>query len=297
MFSIKAAAITFIAALEQVSGMKIAILDRIEDPSTFWARTAVILCNKTGDSFCAGQMTFMTAFTEPSGFSDLISYTNAAGEKKQVCAILPPIDTIDPSYVAEAFTGTVTVEKEYPTSLSTSAWLYLYQAAHCLDGMYGGNTENRAAAFATLGLSILQGDPLFAPGDQTGQSRRIATMIKNNAAWWAAGAGERLLFEEFKTETASVLQNTYHCNATVLKATSIDTTNIQRDTSLTSGQDCAPNGGTQNPGLVTDANLWIWMYGNGGIGGPPEPYVPAKMFTDMNSAASYVLSTANKLAQ
>ena len=298
MFSINAAAFAFITALESISGVPIAILDRVDATEVFWARSAAILCAKTGDNFCDDDVRFMTSNTEPTGFSQIIEYkTSDTGPTKRVCAILPPISNIDPVYVAEAFTGGVVVENDYPTQTSMSAWLLLYHAAHCLDSTFSEQEENRAVAFATLGLTILQGDPLFAYPDQTGQSRRIATMIKMDSAWFAAGAGERILFDQFKAETALELQNSYNCNATVLEATTIDTTNIARSGALTAGQDCSSNGsGGQNPGVVSDSNLWIWMFANGGVGAPPEDYVPAKMFEDFNAAATYTMNTAISLA-
>lgn len=299
MFSIKAAVISFVAALESVSGVPIATLDRVDNTQEFWARSAAILCAKTGDNFCDDDMRFMTQNTEPSGFSQIIEYkVGATGETKRVCALLPPIDNIDPSYVGEAFTGSFARESVYPSETSMSAWLYLYHAAHCLDSAMNNTEENRAIAFATLGLTILQGDPLFTRPGQSGQSRRIATMIKNDSAWWAAGTGERILFDQFKAETASILRKDYGCNAQVVAATSIDTTRLARDSRLEPGQDCSQAGGTggRSPGVVSDANLWIWMYGTGGLGAPPVDYTPAKMFSSMNAAVTYTVTTANKLA-
>jgi hypothetical protein len=299
MFSIKAAVISFVAALESVSGVPIATLDRVDNTQEFWARSAAILCAKTGDNFCDDDMRFMTQNTEPSGFSQIIEYkVGSTGQTKRVCALLPPVDTIDPSYVGEAFTGSFVREDEYPSETSMAAWLYLYHAAHCLDSAMNDNEENRAVAFATLGLTILQGDPLFTAPDRTGQSRRIATMIKNDSAWWAAGTGERILLDEFKAETASILRSSYNCNAQVLSATTIDTTRIARASTLDPAQNCAPSAGAgvQSPGVVSDANLWIWMYGTGGLGAPPVDYTAAKMFSSMNAAATYIMATANKLA-
>jgi hypothetical protein len=298
MFSIKAAAIAFVAALESVSGVNIAVLDRIDDPAEFWVRTAAILCNKTGDAFCEKDVRFMTANTELSGYSQIIEYKNEAGVTKRVCALLPPVDDIDPSYVAEAFTGSFAVSSQYPSSLS-AAWLYMYHAAHCLDSTFTGNEEGRAAAFATLGLGILQGDPTFAPGVNLGQSMRIASMIKNDAAYWAAGTSERILLDYWKGQAAGVLRSKYGCNANVLKGTTINTPSVARDKQLKIGEDCATAAGssTQSSGVVSDANLWIWMYGNGGIGAPPVEYQPAAMFSDFRTAAKYTLETAIQLAK
>jgi hypothetical protein len=299
MFSIKAAVIAFVAALESVSGVPIATLDRVDNTQEFWGRSAAILCAKTGDNFCDDDMRFMTQNTEPSGFSQIIEYkVGKTGETKRVCALLPPVDTIDPSYVAEAFTGSFAREDEYPSETSMSAWLYLYHAAHCLDSAMSDREENRAVAFATLGLTILQGDPLFSSPNRAGQSRRIATMIKNNSAWWAAGTGERILFDQFKGEAASILRKKYNCNAQIVASSSIDTTKIGRANKLAPGEDCAQAAttGIRNPGVVSDANLWIWMYGSGGLGAPPVDYTPAKMFSSMKAAATYTLTTANKLA-
>lgn len=299
MFSINAAAFAFITALESISGVPIVVLDRIDATEVFWERSATILCEKTGDSFCGEDVSFLTNSIEPSGFSQIIEYkTNGTGPTKRICAILPAIPNIDPVYIAEAFTGGLTVESQYPSQPSMSAWMLLYHAAHCLDSTFSDQEENRAVAFATLGLTILQGDPLFSYPGQTGQSRRIATMIKNDSAWFAAGAGERILLDQFKTEAALELRTDFNCNAAVLGATTIDTTNIAKENSLAADQNCAINeNGSRNQGVVSDNNLWIWMYGGGGLGSPPSEYQPVKMFSDMKAAATYTINTASTLSQ
>jgi hypothetical protein len=299
MFDIKAAVLVFITALESVSGTPIAILDRVDDPQEFWARTAAILCDKTGDNFCDTNVRFMTANTEPSGYSQIVEYkVGKTGETKRVCALLPPTDTIDPSFVAEAFTGAFTRENDYPSNASTAAWLYLYHAAHCLDTEMSKAEDNRAIAFASLGLTILQGDPLFTSSGEKGQSRLIATMIKKNAAYWAVGTGERILFDQFKQDVATVLRKR-QCNAVVQKSDEINTPKIKRDSALTPGQDCswAAGGAYRNSGSVTDSNVWIWMYGHGGLGAPPIEYKPAEMFPTMQDAAKYTWATAVSLAK
>ena len=297
-FSIKAAAIAFIMALEQISGTPIAILERKDDPQDFWARSAAILCDKTGDSFCDTDMRFMTQNTDPMGYSQVIEYKPAKGEPtKRVCAILPPTDTIDPTFVAEAFTGKVAREEEYPSNASVQAWLYLYWASQCLNTKMDSGEEKRAIAFASLGLTILQGDPLFTADKGKGQSRTIATMIKRDAAYWGVGTGERLLFDQFKAEVAKKL-NARGCNAVVAGSNEIDTPKIPRDESLKAGEDCATIDQTtqMSSGRVTDSNVWLWMYREN-LGHPPYEYKPAKMFNSLNEAAKYTWDASVQIAK
>lgn len=300
-------AITFVSAVEQVSGMKIAVLDRIEETEVFWARTAAILCEKTGDNFCEDNVRFMTANTEPSGQTQIMQYTSGGSKAvKQVCALLPPIDTIDPSFVGEAFGTMFSNASEYPSNDAMAAWLVLYHAAHCLDTTETRDPEARATAFATLGLGLLEGGTGFTPGIQRVSARRIAVLTKIDAAYWAAGTAERILLDYWKNQIAYILRNSYQCNVVVPTNTSIDIERIKRDGRLGQGADCSsgPGGGDYGGGVggggahttLTDANMWIWMYGSGGLGAPPSPYVPFAPLGSDRAAATYMLTTADRLS-
>ncbi|WP_196223118.1 hypothetical protein, partial [Roseibium sp. RKSG952] len=294
-------AMQMIVGLEGATGAQIAILDRIENTHQFWVNTAAVLCEKTGDPFCEEDVRFMTANTEPAGMSRIIEYS-VDGKAKRVCAVLPPVETIDPTYVAEAFGQGIPAIGQTPGTQETAAWLSLYHAAHCLDGELSEIEDERAATFATLGLAILQGHPGFTPGIHRADWRKLAVMSGYGSAYWGAGIAERVFLDMWKTEAAEEIRATLNCDITVVGNTSIDIESIPRDTKIPDDERCVgpidmatgqrTTGGT---GVVSDSNLWIWMYGTGGVDAPPEPYAYTKLFASMQLAARYALDTANQL--
>jgi len=288
-----AAVFSLIAGLDSSRGMPIAILDRIDDTQMFWARTAAILCQKTGDSFCEENVRFMVANTEPLGMSRVLQYT-VNGIEKKVCAVLPPIDAVDATSLGESFGTGMPPPDQTPNSEMTQAWITLYHAAHCLDTTGDPAEEKRAAAFATLGLTIISGDPTFSAGLRRSPARQLGVISGQEAAYWAAGVGERLLLNEWKQEAANKLRQSYGCNANVIDSQSIEIESIPRDSTLKPDESCVA-GSTM--GTVSDANLWIWMYGTGGLGVPPEAWYPMKMFTSATAAASYSIQTSESLAK
>lgn len=300
--NLPAAVLAFIAGLEHVSGVPIAVLDRIENTEQFWARSAAILCQKTGDDFCDDDMRFMTANTEPMGQSQIIEYRVGKGAVKRVCAIIPPIPNIDPSFVAEAYGRPHPGLNDVPTSVEAASWLMLYHASHCLDQALSGDEESRATALASLGLTLLEGDTMFTRGIHRSPGRMMAVMTAQPAAYWAAGTGERILLDLWKNEAADKLASRYGCYSIVEQNKSIDIESIRRAGYLGPEQTCqaAVGGGRGSQVTVSDSNLWLWMYGQsgngGGIGAPPAPYTPMKTFKSMDAGASYVLATANALA-
>lgn len=304
------ATLAFITALESVTGVQIAILERKDDPAEFWARTAAILCEKTKQNWCSENVRFMTSNTEFMGASHIIEYNFDGKGVRRVCALLPPMPDIDPNFVADAYGSPWPGIYNIPSSAETASWLMMYHAAHCLDTALSDQEENRAVAFATLGLSLMGGDYKFLPGRVRSSARQIAVMTGKASAYWAAGTGERILLDLWKSETASILRSKYGCYPIVQQSTTIDTERISRINALPEGQNCASDtasgGGMRtNPqGNISDGNLWLWLYGPqaGGtsspkLGVPPTAYPPFKTFKDFNTAASYVLETANKLAQ
>jgi hypothetical protein len=309
-----AAAMQLVAGLEGTSGVPIAMLDRIEEPAMFWARAAAKLCDKTGDEFCEEQVRFMTANTEPLGMSRIIVYQDKAGRQKKVCAVLPPVENPDPTMVAEAFGGAIPQASQVPSYDETAAWLTMYHATHCLDTTGTADEEDRAAAFATLALTLLRGDPVFTPGNTRAAGRQLAVLSGKEAAYWAAGVGERSLLDVWKGEAAAVLRRTMNCEVTVTKNASIDIEGIRRDQSLREGENCEPpvqrttaptpsnprgtvvTSGTPR-GTVTDANLWIWMYGQGGVGVPPQAWTWGKLFGSAQEASAYILAASTEIAR
>lgn len=296
------AVFAFIAALESVSGVQIAVLDRIEKTELFWARSAAILCQKTGENFCSEDVRFMTANTEPLGQSHIIEYkVGQSGQPRRVCAVIPPIPNIDPASVAEAYGQPHPGLMQVPTSTEAAAWLMLYHVSHCLDTELSDAEESRAGALATLALTLLEGEPRFTAGVHRSPARMMAVMTGRASAYWAAGTGERILLDMWKNETATVLRDQYNCYAIVSQNASIDIESIRRDPRLPIENTCASgqDGYVSTQVNVTDSNLWLWMYGQdgyGGIGAPPITYTPMKGFTSMEEGARYVLTTANQLA-
>lgn len=289
-----AAVFSLIAGLDTSRGMPIAILDRIEDTQMFWARTAAILCQKTGDSFCEENVRFMVANTEPMGMSRVLEYR--VGERlKRVCAVLPPVDDADTISLGEAFGTGMPTPDQAPNSEMAQAWITLYHAAHCLDISGDPAEEKRAAAFASLGLAIVTGDPAFTGGMRRSPHRQLAVISGQESAYWAAGVGERLLLNLWKEEAANKLRQTHGCNAVVAENSSIDVEAIVRDHELKPEENCG--GGAGGTAVVSDANLWIWMYGSGGLGVPPEAWLPMKMFSTAADAASYAIEVSESLAR
>jgi hypothetical protein len=289
------AVLALITTMQNVSGMPIAILERQDTIEQFWARSAAILCTKTGDTWCSSDVYFMSDDTTLTGWSKVIKYKNKDGVQKQVCAILPPITELTPSYLADAFGTSYLGPTNYPAGTITADWTMLYNAAHCLDQNFDAQEEKRAKAFATLGLAMLDGNPVFTAGAQQSSWRQLAKISNDQGAYWAAGTGERILFDLWKNQTATILGQNYGCNASVVANTSIDTENIPRDQALTAGQDCSAGNGSQ--GTVTDSNLWVWMYGTGGIGAPPITYAPMQVWNgDFTAGFNYIWTTATNLA-
>jgi hypothetical protein len=293
-------AISFVSEIEKSSGMLIAVLERKDTSEEFWARSAAILCDKTGDNWCSNDVLFMTSNTEPSGQSQIIQYRpEGTSTTKIVCALIPPMADIDPSFVGEAYGTMYQTAEQYPGRDEMAAWLVLYHAAHCLDNTATVNAEARATAFATLGLGLMQGGHGFVPGLHRVAARRIGVMTNIDAAYWAAGTAERILLDYWKKQVADILGKSYGCSVTVVANSSIDIERIARDSELPQGADCSvPESGAGTPRTtLTDANLWIWMYGQGGLGAPPVPYSQfAPLGGPSKAAATYILQTANGLS-
>jgi len=304
MSNLASAVIAFITTMEQMSGMPIAILERQDTTEMFWARTAAILCAKTEDNWCASDVRFMTDNTEISGSSRIIEYKNSEDEPtKKVCAITPPIRELHPTYIAELFGNDFSGPLNYPGGTITADWMMLYHAAHCLDTVFNDSEEKRAKAFATLAIALLDGNPTFTAGTEQSAWRELGIISNDRAAYWAAGVGERVLLDLWKNQAAEVLNEEYNCDARVVSNDSIDIENIRRDRRITNGEDCQGSGnanggnGQNATGIVSDSNLWIWMYANGGIGAPPVTYTPMMTWGgDYEKAYTYIWQTASSLA-
>lgn len=315
------AVLAFITALESVSGMPIAILERKDKTEQFWARTAAILCEKTKQGWCEEHVRFMTSNTEPLGQSQIMEYDFDGKGTKKVCAIIPPIANVDAWSISQAFGAPMLNIDALPSSIESASWLMLYHAAHCLDTKFDDVEEKRAKAVATLAVSLLGGNYAFTAGRIRSPARNLAIMSGEDAAWWAAGTGERILFDLWKKEASYKLQSTYNCYAVTTTASTIDTESIKRATSIPAGQNCAmqpgnPSGlpikqGNNPQAVVSDENLYLWMFGPEvvgsqpyagsttwpKVGAPPESYYPLKSFRTMEEGVSYIIQTSDALAR
>lgn len=317
-------ALQVVTALEAVSGMPIAILERTgDDPKMFWERTTEILCEKTESFFCEEDVHFMTANTNPMGFARIIAYENNEGQQRLVCALLPPVPNISPSFAATGISaGGLFSYQNLPNEDHTEAWLTLMNAARCLDREGSKFEEKRADAFATLALTLMEGDPIFTNGIDITAARFFSGMRNEPTMRWSANVGERILLDLWKGEAAQVLNQNHGCAASLAHSTNIDVPSIPRDTALPmyrcagittynwyEGQSHVSFG---LQGDVTDRNLHLWMYGEespqkfwGGyyvgdapvLGAPPKPWTPFKMFQSYEAAVEYIWQTADSIAE
>lgn len=332
------AAFSAVLALETLNGLPIAILERTgDDPSVFWMRTAEILCEKVGDGICVEDLTFLTANNNPLGYSLVLDYTTEEGEEKSVCALLPPIQGLSPSVMATGLTaGGFVYHTHLPESYEAESWLILMHAANCFieDDRPTKHEEKRSDAFASLTLTLLQGDTSFTTGNDVSQSRYFSYMRNQSSSKWAVSVGERILFDLWKQEARGVLASQYRCNVSVAASSTLDTEAIPRARELGDGRCDQMEGAIgypSNRGKVTDGNLHLWMFGEQqgnlsfynvrrfggigtgspyvggqtreqptpfpGIGAPPLPWTPMKPFASMLEGVEYAWSTSEEIAR
>lgn len=295
------AAKDFVPDVEEMANRPIAILQRSDnDPATFWYKAMQSLCKATGDDWCEQDVrSVLTDTTNQLGWARVLTYKDEHDKVKTVCALLPPRPGLYPGYVATAVSaGAVLGQYELPTAKEVEAYLWLIHTASCLNDTGSEKEQKRADAFATLALTVIEGDGDFVGAYDETPSRLFNPWRNPTETRWATNVGERLLLDLWKDEVADHLGD-IPCTVTVVPSTDINTDYIQRDSHLGASDDCqsaSPAG--YKTGKVTDQNLWIWT---GSFGGPttampPEPFVPFKMFDDGVAAATYILTTANKLA-
>lgn len=293
------AALNLIAGIEGIGKVPIAILERTgDDTEAFWMRSAEILCAKTGDNFCDTDMMVMRDNTNPLGFARVITYRGAQGQTKRVCAVLPPADDVSPALTATGVSAGNTYSwEDLPSSQAAWVWLMLQNAAHCLDGEDAAADDKRADAFATLGTTLIFGDPGFAAPGNKSPSRVFGYYRNGEANRWAANLGERILLDTWKAEAVAVAQARTGCTLSADGSGRLDVDQIPRDPQIAATDVCVPAGqGTPKPGRITDSNLWAWMY-QSPIGAPPQPWAPLKTFPSVQAAATYVWQQAGTLSQ
>jgi hypothetical protein len=294
------AALGLVSGLETIGNVPIAVLERTgDDTEAFWNRSAQILCAKTGDSLCSLPMTMMRDNTNPLGLARIIRYVGSNGERRRVCAVVPPAEDVSPMLTATGVSGGNTYSwEDLPSSPAARVWLMLQNAAHCLDADGGAGEDKRADAFASLGTTLIFGDPSFtAPGNKS--PARVFGYYRNaDANRWAVNLGERILLDTWKSEAAGVVQARTGCALVADASSRLDVDQIPRDRQVAPEDVCVPAGQSGGPrsGRMTDANLWIWMYQTS-LGAPPQPWTPLKTFGSTQAAASYVWDQAGKLSQ
>lgn len=299
-----AAAMNVAAALETAHGVPVAVVSVSDGhPETFWTRASEILCRKTSRSICSPEsLQHMTYSTNPLGQSRVLTYVDGSGQQKKVCLVIPPRRDVSSGFAARGLTRNKSLGiEELPDNSETEAWLLMNHAARCADKDGSQFEEKRADAFATLALTLLQGDPAFVGGTYASPSRTFSWMRNENSSAWASSLGERILLDLWKNETAAKARKTLGCNVRNVKSGELNTQAIKRESSLAPGDSCAAG-----EGVVTDGNLALWMNGTNasatgpkfsGFGAPPEPWQPLKMFDNTNKAVAYMWQSADSIAR
>ena len=284
-------AIGVVSALERATGMPIAILERTgDDPGAFWYSAMQTLCSKTGDNWCEGDVQVLSDTTNLLGWARVLTYTpQGSSTTKRVCAILPPQPGVSAGYVATGLAGGgVFSYRDLPSQEEAEAYLYLIHAAACMSsGQNAGAEQQRSDAFATLTLTLMEGDQSFLSGSDVSAGRKFAAFRNAGANGWAAGVGERILIDYWKGQVADNLRNARGCNVTVVASQSIDTQSIQRDPSLSPLASC----GSNSTGTVSDSNLWLW-----GQAGSIPSYGAFASFGSMDDGVKYAWGAAGSIS-
>lgn len=284
-----------IADLSEIGNRPIAVLTRVDnDPGQFWYKAMQALCDATGDNWCEDQVRFLTDTTNQLGWAKTFTYKGDNGATKTVCALLPPRRGINPGYVANGLSsGGVYSAYDLATSVETEAYLILLHAASCLNNDGGDRETRRADVFATLALTLIQGDSDFVGAYDVTPSRLFNKLRSSSATRWGTNVGERLLLDLWKDE-AAVSLNKAGCHVTVTASDNLNTDYITRTRNGDAGS-CSDS--ENRNGQLTDENLWSWTSGSYGVNLPPAPYSAFKMFDNIPAGVSYAWSTADQLSR
>jgi hypothetical protein len=295
-----AAMMSLIAGLQNIAGYPIVVLDRAgNDPSVFWHQTAVKLCSVTGENWCDSDLAFITDTTAALGWSRLVTYVGrTSGQRKKVCMVLPPPPDVSPWMASQGLSqGAYPNVHALPTADATYMWLTLQAAAECIQAADGPTGDRRADAFATLGVSLIYGDPVAAQPTGQGPARLFQLFRNHDAIEWANNIAERYQFDIWKTQTAAAGPSAVGCQMTVTQSTDMAVDQIAREAGVMPKDGCiAYGGGSTQTGNITDANLWAWMYQTP-ISAPPKAWQPYQGFADMTAATQWTWSTADTLAK
>ncbi len=290
-----------VSQLPAITGVPIVTLTRSDnDLAGFYSGAMQSLCSATGTNWCDTDLySVLTDTTNPLGWARVLTYADANGATRTVCAILPPSPSVSGSYVASGLSGgSVPDWRDLPTDDEAQAWLLMEYGGICQSTAGDTTEEKRADAFASLSLTLVEGSGVFVAARDVSPARKFSFYRNQSANAWAVNTGERILLELWKGEAAQSLSSG-GCSATAVAATDLDTPDIKRDAQL-SGGDCT---GQSPQGTVTDANLWLWTYGASGLSAswptvnlPPVNYTPFMTFQSLSAGVTYAWTAAGSLA-
>lgn len=290
-----------VSQLPAVTGVPIVTLARSDsDLAGFYSGAMTSLCSSTGTNWCDTDLyNVLTDTTNPLGWARVLTYVDNGGATKSVCAILPPSPSVSGSYVASGLSnGSVPDWRDIPTDDEAQAWLLMEYGGIC-QGTTGSDVEEkRADAFASLALTLVEGNGVFVAARDVSPARKFSFYRNQAVNAWAVNTGERILLELWKGQAAQQLASG-GCGASAVASTDLDTPDIKRDAYLTSG-DCT---GQFPQGAVTDANLWLWTYGASGMSAswptvnlPPMAYTAFGTFPSLSAGVTYAWTAAGSLA-
>src|SRR3546814_18128487 len=120
---------------------------------------------------------------------------------------------ISPSVAATGISaGGIFTHMNLPNEDQTEAWLMLMNAARCLDREGSHFEEKRADASATLALTLMEGDPIFAAGVDITAARFFSGMRTEPSMRGAANTSEGRLMDRWKGGGAAVRRNSKACS-------------------------------------------------------------------------------------
>ena len=326
-----------IPAFTAATGVEVMVVDRYNgDRYQFTESISQQFCSTYSSSpSCEADMRNIP-FDALSGWASK-DYTTNVQTYSDVCLYMPPDfgnlsnfltynQDIRTKYSIIA--GNVNGATEEPASENAAMYNALSTLAECArkDSETIGVQIERELAFASLAMTLIDGDTSFLREPNSNKSRQHANITTSQAAQYGTSIGERILMELWKKETAKSLNAQNYCGNSmqnrnggvyVSKSSDINTTGISREVGWvpTCPFDEERQSFTQQSLEVNDSNLHLFIFGaseqliqqarssdDGGYGpmspvvsNPPEPYTPFKAFGNYNSALSYIWETSSNL--
>ena len=324
-----------IPAFTDATGVDILVIQKGEgDRYQFTQNIEKNLCNQySNNPSCEADMRGVP-YETVSGWAYKSFETNSS-DIGDVCLYMIPDPTSGATYfnyidnIKDKYS---TVSKQFNTSVEypSTENAYMYTALSTLAECARKDDESiyaqieREMAFASLAMTLIEGDTTFIREPNANIIRRHADIINSSAAQYATNIGERILLELWKAETVKSLNRESYCGASSLnsgvlnkKSKDINTVGIPRTSGWvpTCPFDDERQSFTQRTLEVNDSNLHLFMFGasenlirqarnsdDGAYGpmspvvsNPPEPYSPMKPFGSYSSAISYIWQTSSNL--